>query len=187
MAPVYHALGLSTSVIVHDQAFIYDPEYTDDTQYDERLKHFKLISRREAYRCDITYGTNNEFGFDFLKDNMVGDLGQTVQRTLNYAIVDEIDSILIDEARTPLIISSAAEESTDKYFKFAELVQRLEENEDYNVDEKQRSVTLSEGGLNKMEKLLGVDNIYVAGGVKDVHHIEQALKARVLFKKIAIM
>ena len=183
MAPVYHALGLSTSVIVHDQAFVYDPEYTDDTQYDDRLKHFKLISRRDAYRSDITYGTNNEFGFDFLKDNMVGDLAQTVQRTLRYAIVDEIDSILIDEARTPLIISSAAEESTDKYFKFAELVQRLNEDEDYNVDEKQRSSTLTEGGLNKMEKLLGVENIYVAGGVKDVHHIEQALKARVLFKR----
>jgi len=183
MAPVYHALGLSTSVIVHDTAYVYDPEYDDDTQYDDRLKHFKLISRRDAYRCDITYGTNNEFGFDFLKDNMVGDLDQTVQRTLRYAIVDEIDSILIDEARTPLIISSAAEESTDKYFKFAELVQRLNEDEDYNVDEKQRSATLSEGGLNKMEKLLGVENIYVAGGVKDVHHIEQALKARVLFKR----
>jgi preprotein translocase subunit SecA len=183
MAPVYHALGLTTSVIVHEAAYIYDPEYTDDSQYDDRLKHFKLISRRDAYRCDITYGTNNEFGFDFLKDNMVGSLTQTAQRTLHYAIVDEIDSILIDEARTPLIISSAAEESTDKYFKFAELVQRLEENEDYNVDEKQRSATLTENGLNKMEKLLGVENIYVAGGVKDVHHIEQALKARVLFKK----
>lgn len=183
MAPVYHALGLTTSVIIHDQAFVYDPEYSDETQYDDRLKHFKLIARREAYRCDITYGTNNEFGFDFLKDNMVGDLQQTVQRSLHYAIVDEIDSILIDEARTPLIISSAAEESTDKYFKFAQLVQRLEENEDYNVDEKQRSATLTENGLNKMEKLLGVENIYVAGGVKDVHHIEQALKARVLFRR----
>ena len=183
MAPVYHALGLTVSVIVHEAAYVYDPEYDDDTQYDERLKHFKNISRREAYRCDITYGTNNEFGFDFLKDNMVGDLNQTVQRTLHYAIVDEIDSILIDEARTPLIISSAAEESTDKYYKFAELVQRLDENDDYNVDEKQRSATLTEAGMNKMEKLLGVDNIYVAGGVKDVHHIEQALKARVLFKR----
>jgi len=183
MAPVYHALGLSVSVIVHDAAYVYDPEYTDDTQYDDRLKHFKGISRRDAYRSDITYGTNNEFGFDFLKDNMVGDLNQAVQRTLRYAIVDEIDSILIDEARTPLIISAAAEESTDKYFKFAELVQRLNEEEDYNVDEKQRSATLTEVGMNKMEKLLGVENIYVAGGIKDVHHIEQALKARVLFKR----
>jgi len=183
MAPVYNALGLSVSVIVHDTAYAYDPEYTDDTQYDDRLKHFKRISRREAYYCDITYGTNNEFGFDFLRDNMVGSLDQTVQRTLRYAIVDEIDSILIDEARTPLIISSAAEESTDKYFKFAELVQRLNEEEDYSVDEKQRATNLTEAGMNKMEKLLGVENIYVTGGIKDVHHIEQALKARVLFKR----
>ena len=183
MAPVYEALGLSTSVIVHDAAFIYDPEYTDDTQYDERLQHFRPISRREAYYCDITYGTNNEFGFDYLRDNMVGSLAQTVQRDLHYAIVDEIDSILIDEARTPLIISAPAEESTDRYFKFAQLVQSLEENEDYNLDEKQRAVTLTENGMNKMEKLLGVENIYVTGGIKDVHNIEQALKARVLFKR----
>lgn len=183
MAPVYYALGLSTSVIVHDAAFVYDPEYTDDSQYDERLQHFKPVSRREAYYCDITYGTNNEFGFDYLRDNMVGSLAQTVQRDLHYAIVDEIDSILIDEARTPLIISAPAEESTDRYFKFAQLVQRLEENEDYNLDEKQRAVTLTENGMNKMEKLLGVDNIYVSGGIKDVHNIEQALKARVLFKR----
>jgi preprotein translocase subunit SecA len=183
MAPVYHALGLTTSVIVHDEAYTYDPEHTDDSQFDDRLKHFKLLSRRDAYRCDITYGTNNEFGFDYLKDNMVASLDQTVQRPLHYSIVDEIDSILIDEARTPLIISSAAEESTDKYFKFSELVERLIENEDYNVDEKQRAVTLTENGLNKMEKLLGVENIYVAGGIKDVHHIEQALKARVLFRR----
>ena len=183
MAPVYHILGMSVSVIVHDEAYIYDPEYTDDTQYDDRLKHFKRITRREAYYCDITYGTNNEFGFDFLRDNMVANLEQTVQRTLRYAIVDEIDSILIDEARTPLIISSAAEESTDKYFKFAELVQRLTEEEDYSVDEKLRSANLTEVGMNKMEKLLGVENIYVTGGIKDVHHIDQALKARVLFKR----
>ncbi|BFD25153.1 MAG: preprotein translocase subunit SecA [Candidatus Parcubacteria bacterium] len=183
MAPVFYALGLSTSVIVHDAAFVYDPEYNDDTQYDERLQHFKPISRREAYYCDITYGTNNEFGFDYLRDNMVGNLAQTVQRDLHYAIVDEIDSILIDEARTPLIISAPAEESTDRYFKFAQLVQRLEENEDYNLDEKQRAVTLTENGMNKMEKMLGVDNIYVSGGIKDVHNIEQALKAHVLLKR----
>jgi len=183
MAPVYHALGLTVSVIVHDTAYQYDPEYNDDTQYDERLKHFKRITRREAYYCDITYGTNNEFGFDFLRDNMVADLSQTVQRTLNYAIVDEIDSILIDEARTPLIISAAAEESTDRYFKFAELVQRLNPDEDYVVDEKDRAANLTEIGMTRMEKLLGVENIYVAGGIKDVHHIEQALKARVLFKR----
>lgn len=183
MAPVFYSLGLTTGVIIHDNAFVYDPEYTDDSQYDERLKHFRRIPRREAYKCDITYGTNNEFGFDYLRDNMVYTLDQAVQRPLNYAIVDEIDSILIDEARTPLIISAPAEESTDKYFKFAQLVERLDEKDDYNVDEKMRAATLTEGGIAKVEKILGLGNIYVEGGVKEVHHLEQALKARVLFKK----
>ena len=183
MAPVFYALGLTTGVIVHENAYTYDPEYIDEAQFDIRLKHFRRISRREAYYCDITYGTNNEFGFDYLRDNMVYTLDQTVQRPLNYAIVDEIDSILIDEARTPLIISSAAEESTDKYFKFAQIVNRLEENDDYNIDEKMRAATLTESGINKVEKILGQGNIYVTGGVKDVHHLEQALKARVLFKR----
>jgi preprotein translocase subunit SecA len=183
MAPVYHLLGLTTGVIVHDASFVYDPEYLDDSQYDERLKHFRPVSRREAYECDITYGTNNEFGFDYLRDNMAPSLDQVVQRELNFAIVDEVDSILIDEARTPLIISAPAEESTDKYYKFAQLVARLKENEDYNVDEKMRAATLTESGISKMEKWLGVDNIYTVGGVREVHHIEQALKARVLFQK----
>ncbi len=182
MAPVFHALGLTTGVIVHENSFVYDPEYADESQYDERLKHFKRLPRRDAYLCDITYGTNNEFGFDYLRDNMVFTLDQAVQRPLNYAIVDEIDSILIDEARTPLIISAPAEESTDKYTKFAQIVERLVENDDYNVDEKMRAATLTEGGIAKVEKILGMGNIYVEGGVKEVHHLEQALKARVLFK-----
>jgi preprotein translocase subunit SecA len=183
MAPIYHRLGLSTGVIIHDTALTYDPDYTNDSQFDERLKNFRPVRRREAYACDITYGTNNEFGFDYLRDNMVPALKDTVQRKLNYAIVDEVDSILIDEARTPLIISAPAEESTDKYMKFAQLVERLTENEDYNVDEKMRASTLTEAGIAKMEKWLGVDNIYTSGGVREVHHIEQALKARVLFKR----
>jgi len=183
MAPVFHSLGLTTGVIVHDHAYVYDPEYIDSDQYDERLQHFKKIPRRDAYNCDITYGTNNEFGFDYLRDNMVYSLDQAVQRPLHYAIVDEIDSILIDEARTPLIISAQAEESTDKYFKFAQIVERLQENDDYNVDEKMRAATLTEGGINKVEKVLGLGNIYVEGGVKEVHHLEQALKARVLYKR----
>ncbi|OIO06483.1 preprotein translocase subunit SecA [Candidatus Falkowbacteria bacterium CG_4_10_14_0_2_um_filter_36_22] len=199
MAPVYHLLGLSVGVIIHDSAFIYDKEYTDDSQFDERLKHFRPIARKDAYARDILYGTNNEFGFDYLRDNMAPDLNAMVQRGLHYAIVDEIDSILIDEARTPLIISAAAEESTEKYFKFAQLVERLQENVisenslqsnekqagqgDYNVDEKMRVATLTEVGIAKMEKWLGVDNIYTAGGVREAHHIEQALKARVLFKR----
>ncbi|MFA5000095.1 MAG: preprotein translocase subunit SecA [Patescibacteria group bacterium] len=183
MAPVFHTLGLTTGVIVHENAYAYDPDYIDEDQYDDRLKHFKRVARREAYYCDITYGTNNEFGFDYLRDNMVFTLEQTVQRPLHYAIVDEIDSILIDEARTPLIISAPAEESTDKYFKFAQIVERLEENEDYNVDEKMRAATLTENGIAKVEKILGLGNIYVEGGVREVHHLEQALKARVLFKR----
>jgi len=183
MAPVYHFLGLSIGVIVHDAAFAYDPEFTDDSQYDDRLKHFRKIERKEAYQCDITYGTNNEFGFDYLRDNMAPSLERMAQRDLYYSIVDEVDSILIDEARTPLIISAPAEESTDKYYKFSQLVERLKENEDYNIDEKMRAATLTEAAIAKMEKWLGVENIYVAGGIRDVHHIEQALKARVLFKK----
>jgi len=183
MGPVFHALGLSTGVIVADASYVYDPEYTDETQYDPRLRHFRRVERKEAYQCDVLYGTNNEFGFDYLRDSMVPDLDRMVQRDLNYAIVDEIDSILIDEARTPLIISAPAEESTDKYYKFADLVRRLKENEDYNVDEKMRATTLSESGIAKMEKWLGVDNIYTSGGVREVHHIEQALKAHALFKR----
>ena len=183
MAPVYHALGLTTGVIVHENAYTYDPDYKDETQFDERLEHFRRIPRRDAYYCDITYGTNNEFGFDYLRDNMVYTLDQAVQRPLNYAIVDEIDSILIDEARTPLIISASAEESTDKYFKFANIVSGLNENEDYNVDEKMRAATLTENGIARVEKILGLGNIYVEGGIKEVHHLEQALKARVLFKR----
>lgn len=183
MAPVFYSLGLTTGVIVHDSAFVYDPEYTDESQYDKRLQHFRKIPRREAYACDITYGTNNEFGFDYLRDNMVYSLEQTVQRSLHYAIVDEIDSILIDEARTPLIISAPAEESTDKYAQFSQIVSGLTENEDYNVDEKMKAATLTEAGINKVEKILGLGNIYVEGGIKEVHHLEQALKARVLFKR----
>jgi preprotein translocase subunit SecA len=182
MAPVYHLLGLTTGVITHDSAHVYDPEFTDESQYDARLQHFRPIARKEAYQCDILYGTNNEFGFDYLRDNMAPSMERKVQRGLNYCIVDEIDSILIDEARTPLIISAPAEESTDKYFKFAQLVSKLNENEDYNIDEKMRTATLSESGVSRMEKWLGVDNIYTAGGIREVHHIEQALKAHALFK-----
>ena len=181
--PLYHFLGMTTGVIVHDKAYVYDPEYLDDSQYDERLRSLRPCARRDAYQCDILYGTNNEFGFDYLRDNMVASLPQMVQRELYFAIVDEVDSILIDEARTPLIISAPAEESNDKYYKFAELVGRLVENEDYNVDEKMKAATLTEEGISKLEKWLGVENIYTAGGVRDVHHVEQALKAYVLFKK----
>ncbi|OGH86540.1 MAG: preprotein translocase subunit SecA, partial [Candidatus Magasanikbacteria bacterium RIFOXYC12_FULL_33_11] len=142
--------------------------------------------RKDAYACDITYGTNNEYGFDYLRDNMVQTIEEMVMRPgneMHYAIIDEIDSILIDEARTPLIISSPAEEATERYYQFATWARQLKENDDYNLDEKLRSSTLTDVGINKFEKWLGVENIYVEGGIALVHHIEQALKAEVLFKR----
>lgn len=183
MAQIYHALGLSTGVIVHDQALIYDPDYQDENHEDERLRHLRPVSRREAYRADITYGTNNEFGFDYLRDNMVDDIDKMSQRELHYAIVDEVDSILIDEARTPLIISAPAEESTQKYYDFAKLAASLTPDKHYLIDEKMRAVSLSDEGIEAIEKALGVDNVYEAGRIEDVHHIEQALKAEAIFKR----
>ena len=144
-------------------------------------EYLEPCSRKDAYQCDIVYGTNNEFGFDYLRDNMVQNLSEMSQRQFFYAIVDEVDSILIDEARTPLIISAPAEEAADMYYKFADLVKRLKENEDYNVDEKMRSATLTDAGINKMEKWLGIENIYAEGGISMVHHMEQALRAQTLF------
>ncbi|MEK7624849.1 MAG: preprotein translocase subunit SecA [Patescibacteria group bacterium] len=146
-------------------------------------EHLDKCERKEAYQCDIIYGTNNEYGFDYLRDNMVNDLSQMSQRPLHYAIVDEVDSILIDEARTPLIISAPAEKADDTYYKFAELVEKLNEKDDYNVDEKMRSATLTDGGIKKMENFLGVDNIYAEDGMSMVHHLEQALRAMALFKR----
>lgn len=183
MGPIYQKLGMSVGVIIHDAAYLYEPTYIDENAFDDRLKHLKPVSRKEAYSADITYGTNNEFGFDYLRDNMAQTLDQMVQRLLNYAIVDEVDSILIDEARTPLIISAPDMESTDKYFQFAKIVTRLSEGQDYNVDEKMRAATLTEIGIERLEKMLGVDNIYTDRGISDVHHIEQALKAHALFKR----
>ena len=183
MAQVYHALGLSTGVIIHEQAFRYDPAYDASEHSDDRLNHLKPVSRAEAYRCDITYGTNNEFGFDYLRDNMVDDAAKMVQRPLDFAIVDEVDSILIDEARTPLIISAPAEESTDKYYQFAKLAARLVPERDYTIDEKLRAVSLTDEGVEAIEKALGVDNVYESARVDDVHHIEQSLKAQAIFKR----
>lgn len=183
MGQIYHFLDLSTGVIAHDSAFIYDPEYTDDNHEDERLRHLKPVARKEAYSADITYGTNNEFGFDYLRDNMVQELDQIVQRDLNYVIVDEVDSILIDEARTPLIISQQANKGTDRYYTFAKIARSLEPKTDYTTDEKQKAVSVTEVGITKIEKALGVDNIYEAGRIEDVHHIEAALKAEALFVK----
>ncbi|MDP2789926.1 MAG: preprotein translocase subunit SecA [bacterium] len=179
MGKIYHFLGLSVGSIQHEAAFVYDPSF----QGDESTEFLRPVDRASAYKADITYGTNNEYGFDFLRDNMVPDSQYMVQRDLTYAIVDEVDSILVDEARTPLIISGPSSTPSEQYYKFADLVQRLEEGPDYNIDEKLRASTLTEQGISKMEKWLGVENIYAAGGVEMVHHIEQALKALALFKK----
>lgn len=193
MGQVYHALGLSVGIIQHAQSFIYDPAFKTEPQHDEGrdetgsfrvdMDYLRPVTRKEAYLADITYGTNNEFGFDYLRDNMVQRLEEMVQRELHFAIVDEVDSILIDEARTPLIISAPAEEATDLYYRFAELVPRLIEKEDYVVDEKLRAATLTESGISKMEGWLGVENLYIQGGMKLVHHLEQALRAHALYKK----
>jgi len=183
MAQVYWALGLTTGVIIHEQAYIYDPAYTSEDVSDERLVHLRPVSRGEAYQADITYGTNNEFGFDYLRDNMVDDLSKMVQRPLFYAIVDEVDSILIDEARTPLIISAPAQESTDQYYRFAELASKLKKEDHYTVDEKQKAVSLTDEGIEAIEKELGVDNVYEAGRIDEVRHIEQALRAQALYER----
>ena len=162
MGMLYEALGLSVGTVLHE------------------LDHKE---RQEAYACDVTYGTNNEFGFDYLRDNMSSSKDRQVQRGLNYAIVDEVDSILIDEARTPLIISQPAAESTQKYKQYAQLVKQLQENTHYNKDEKQKLATLTEEGVAKMEQLLGLENIYTDRGFEEVHHIEQALRASAIYEK----
>ncbi len=190
MGQIFDFLGLTVGVIVHDKAFLYDASQTTPAEDKERDmgvtvedEFLRQVPRKEAYQADILYGTNNEFGFDHLRDNLTQSKEEQVQRELNYAIVDEVDSILIDEARTPLIISAPDMESTDKYLQFAKLVEQLVEKEDYNVDEKLRAATLTDAGITKMEKALGVNNIYEANGMETVHHIEQALKAKTLFQR----
>lgn len=209
MGQIYDYLGLSVGCLNHESAYLYRDKsdlrnlqsatnsnleiQNNENKLDEKRDviggykvvedYLMLVERKLAYAADITYGTNNEFGFDYLRDNMVQDFKDKVQRELHFAIVDEVDSILIDEARTPLIISAPDSEPTEKYRQFAGLVGRLQENEDYNIDEKMRAATLSEEGIKKMEGFLGVENIYTDRGVREVHHIEQALKAKVLFKK----
>src|SRR5438445_743808 len=181
-APIYHALGMSVAVIGHEMSLVYDPGYLDETHPDPRLQHLRPVTRAEAYQADITYGTNSEFGFDYLRDNMAVDLSQCVQRGLNYAIVDEVDSILIDEARTPLIISGQAQESTEKYYQYAKLIPRLA-TEDYTVDEKTKSAALTEEGIAKIERWTGVKNVYELEHVDEAHQINQALKAFTLYKR----
>ncbi|HZV94365.1 MAG TPA: preprotein translocase subunit SecA [Candidatus Nitrosocosmicus sp.] len=196
MGPIYHSLGLTVGVIQHEMSYLYDPDYL---QPDIRLAALRPCSRREAYRADITYGTNNEFGFDYLRDNMRFSLEEMVQREHYYAIVDEVDSILIDEARTPLIISGPAEGSTDKYYKIDRIIPKLTRaativegklseieataDGDYIVDEKARAVSLTEQGIARCEKLLSVENLYDPTQMEVLHHVHQGLKAHALFKK----
>ncbi|TMG36417.1 MAG: preprotein translocase subunit SecA [Chloroflexi bacterium] len=180
--PIYHQLGMTVAIIGHEMSLLYDPDYLDETHPDPRLQHLRPITRPEAYQADITYGTNSEFGFDYLRDNMAVDLTQCVQRTLNFAIVDEVDSILIDEARTPLIISGQASESTEKYYQYARLIPRLDAD-DYTVDEKTKSASLTEEGIGKIERWTGIKNVYELEHVDEAHQINQALKAYTLYKR----
>ena len=183
MGQIYHALGMTTGVIIAEESFVYDPKFTNEDHEDERFRHLKPATRKDAYAADITYGTNNEYGFDYLRDNMVNDPSQLRQRELHFAIVDEADSILIDEARTPLIISAPAADSNNSYGQFASVVKNLKLDLDYIVDEKQRAVTLTDDGAEKIEKILGLKNLYAPENVKLIYHLDQSLKAEGLFKR----
>ena len=183
MGKLYDFLGLSVGVIINDASFIFDSEYDNNEEHeDENMRKLRPATRKEAYAADITYGTNNEFGFDYLRDNMVNEVELLRQRELNFAIVDEVDSILIDEARTPLIISAPAAENPESYIQFAKVVSQLSK-EDYEVDEKRRSVALTESGIDKIEKLLNMKNLYTPEHSRAVYHVEQALRAETLFKR----
>jgi len=181
-APVYHFLGMSIGVIIADASFLYDPEYINEEHTDERMQHLKPCTRKQAYQADVTYGTNNEFGFDYLRDNMVNEVDFLRQRELNFAIVDEVDSILIDEARTPLIISAPAGDNPDSYYQFAKIASHLGPD-DYVLDEKHRSVSLTDAGIEKVQRMLGIDNLYSADNTRLVYHMDQALRAQVVFQR----
>jgi preprotein translocase subunit SecA len=182
MGKIYDFLGLSVGVIYPDVSLIYDKDYYNEEHADERFRHLRPCTRQEAYNADITYGTNNEFGFDYLRDNMVREVDQLRQRKLHYAIVDEVDSILIDEARTPLIISAPSTSSGQAYQQFARIVSQLKP-EHYLVDEKEKRVNLTDDGVEKVEKLLGIKNLYEETNVRTIYHLEQALRAQTLFER----
>ncbi|HAE36750.1 TPA: preprotein translocase subunit SecA [Candidatus Nomurabacteria bacterium] len=191
MGPLFATLGISCAVVnSENKSYIYDPTHQDkESEVGGEISSFKVqyeflrpCSRRDAYACDITYGTNNEFGFDFLRDNLANSIGDVVQRGHHFAIVDEVDSILIDESRTPLIISSAAEDSEDLYYTFADIAKNLKKDEDYGVDEKLKAISLTDQGITKAEDLLGIKDIYTQKGIKYVHHLETAVKARALYE-----
>lgn len=182
MGELYHFLGLSTGVIINEASFIFDPKYDNESHTDPRMKKLRPVTRKEAYAADITYGTNNEFGFDYLRDNMVNEVELLRQRDLHFAIVDEVDSILIDEARTPLIISAPASENPESYQQFAKIAAKLVPA-DYALDEKRRMVALTDTGVEKVQKMLGVKNLYSPEYVRSVYHLDQALRAQTLFKR----
>jgi preprotein translocase subunit SecA len=169
-------------VIINDASFVYDRNYNDESRFDPRMRQLRPATRKEAYAADVTYGTNNEFGFDYLRDNMVNESNLLRQRELYFAIVDEVDSILIDEARTPLIISAPAADNPDMYMKFASLAASLQP-EHYNFDEKRRSITLTDKGVEKVEKMLGISTLYSPEHIRAVYHIDQAIKAQIVFKR----
>ena len=191
MGQVYNFLGLTVGIInSQNVSYLYDPSHKEEDKERDTIGEFKIVydflkpcSRKEAYAADITYGTNHEYGFDYLRDNLATSRNNLVQRGHNYAVVDEVDSILIDEARTPLIISSAAGDSEDFYIKFYQIAKQLKKDTDYTVDEKLRAITLTDEGISKAEQLLGVDNIYTEKGIKYVHHLETAVKAQAVFEK----
>ncbi|HVW23648.1 MAG TPA: preprotein translocase subunit SecA [Candidatus Saccharimonadales bacterium] len=183
MAEVYHFLGLSTGVIIADYSYIYDPKFENKDHEDPRFHHLKPCTRQEAYAADITYGTNNEYGFDYLRDNMVREEDQLRQRDLNFAIVDEADSILIDEARTPLIISAPSVTSGTAYSQFAKVVRQLSKDKHFETDEKRKTVILTDAGVEKVQKILDIDNLYGSENIRTIYHLQQALRAHALFTR----
>ena len=183
MGQIYSFLGLRVGVVIPDQSYVFDPKYENKEHFDKRMHHLKPATRQEAYQADITYGTNNEFGFDYLRDNMVRETDQLRQRDLHYAIVDEVDSILIDEARTPLIISAPATASGAAYDQFSKVVRNLKETQHYEKDEKRKSVVLTDAGVELVEKILEINNLYATENLRTIYHLEQALKAQVLFHR----
>jgi preprotein translocase subunit SecA len=183
MGQVYHFLGLSAAVIIADHSYIYDPKYENTEHEDARFRHLKPCTRQEAYAADITYGTNNEYGFDYLRDNMVREEDQLRQRDLHYAIVDEVDSILIDEARTPLIISAPSVTPGTAYAQFAKVVRQLVKDKHFETDEKRKTVILTDAGVEKIEKILGIKNLYGSENIRTIYHLQQALRAHALFTR----
>lgn len=183
MAQIYDFLGLSVGVIIADLSFIYDSKFHNTEHKDPRFIHLKPSTRQEAYKADVTYGTNNEYGFDYLRDNMVREVDQLSQRDLNFAIVDEVDSILIDEARTPLIISAPSVTTGSAYNQFAKVARQLVNDVDYEVEEKRKTVILTDKGVEKVEKILGITNLYGTENIRTIYHLDQAVKAQAIFKR----